>query len=106
LSWACGSGPGPVRRRARSGRYGSGGGGEGDGVAECLELADVVADPLSFADAAGVVVFAEVGEAGVGVGEQVPDDDQDGPGDGDLGFGLAASPGEAVVALAEEGARL
>ena len=34
-------------------------------------------------DVAGVVIGTEVGEVGVLVGEQVPDDDQDGTSDGD-----------------------
>ena len=45
-------------------------------------------------------------EAGGGVGEQVPDDDQDGAGDRDQGFELAAAFDEAPVALAEEGVGL
>jgi len=39
----------------------------------------------------------------VGVGEQVPDDDQNGPADGDDGFLFAAAAGDTPVALAEEG---
>ena len=56
-----------------------------------------------FVDAAGVVAGAEVAEAGGGVGEQVPDDDQDGAGDGDQGLELAAAFDEPPVAFAEEG---
>src|SRR6266496_1293660 len=85
------------------GRYGSGGRGDGDGQAERLELADVVADLLVLVGAAGVVVGAEVGIAGLRVVEQVPDDDQDGAGDSDLGFGPPAAAGDALVAFAEEG---
>ena len=54
-------------------------------------------------DAGVVVVGAEVVEAGVGVGEQVPDDDQDGAADRDDGLLLAAASGDAPVAFAEEG---
>ena len=46
---------------------------------------------------------AQLVEAGGGVGEQVPDDDQDGAGDGDQGPELAAAPGDPPVPLAEEG---
>lgn len=46
-------------------------------VAEHLELVDELADPARPVDAAGVEVGAEVVEAGNGVGEQVPDDDED-----------------------------
>ena len=52
---------------------GSGCGFEGDAVAECFELADVVAFLCVGVD---VVVGAEVMEPGVGVGEEVPDDHQ------------------------------
>ena len=57
-------------------------------------------------DAAGVVVGSEVVEAGGGVGEQVPDDDQDGAGDRDQGLELAAALDDAPVAFAEEGVGL
>jgi hypothetical protein len=56
---------------------------QGDGVAEGLELTDQAAGLAAGVDAAGVVVGAQVAEAGGGVGQQVPDDDQDGAGDGD-----------------------
>jgi hypothetical protein len=52
-------------------------------------------------DAAGVVVGAQVVEAGGGVGQQVPNDHQDGPGDGDQGLELADAPDQAAVALAQ-----
>ena len=53
---------------------------------------------------AGVVeVGAEVDGSGLGVGQQVPDDDQDGAADRDDGFLLAAAAGDASVAFAEEG---
>jgi len=55
------------------GGYGSGRRSDGDGQAERLELADVVADLLVLVGAAGVVVGAEVGIAGLRVVEQVPD---------------------------------
>ena len=49
--------------------------GEGDCVAECFELADVVAGLAFGVGAAGVVAGAEVVVAGGGVGQQVPDDE-------------------------------
>jgi hypothetical protein len=42
---------------------------QGDGVAEGLELADQAAGLAAGVDAAGVVVGAQVAEAGGGVGE-------------------------------------
>ncbi len=50
-----------------------------------------------------VVAVAEVVVAGVGVGEQVPDDREDRVADGDDRASLAAAAGDPVVALAEEG---
>ena len=50
-----------------------------------------------------VEVRAEVVEARVGVGQQVPDDDQDRAADRDDGLLLPAPAGDAPVALAEEG---
>src|SRR5215472_12472274 len=85
---------------------GSGGGLEGDGVAEGFELADVVALAAFGVDAAGVVAGPEVAELGVGVGEQVPGDDQDGAADGDDGALGAAAAGDAPVSFAEEGVGL
>src|SRR5262249_9446436 len=104
---AGGSGPGPViAGRGCERRWWSGGGVEGDPVAEGLELADVV-ELFAFGVDAGVVeVRAEVVEAGVGVAQQVPDDDEDGAADGDDGFLLAAAAGDAPVAFAEEGVGL
>src|SRR5215213_831355 len=84
----------------------SGGRLQGDLVAERLELADEVAGLAGGVDAAGVVVGAQVVEAGGGVGEQVPDDHQDGAGDGDQRLELADAFDEAAVALAEEGVGL
>ena len=66
-------------------------------------MADVVALLAVGVDAGVVEVGAEVVEAGVGVGEQVPDDDQDGAADRDDGLLLAAAAGDASVAFAEEG---
>ena len=85
---------------------GSGGGFEGDPVAHGGELGDVVTQPAFGGDAVGVVVGAEVAEAGGGVGQQVPDDDQDGARDRDQGFELAAAFDDAAVAFAEEGVGL
>src|SRR6266705_116475 len=89
--------------RRGCGRRRSGGRGQGDVVAERLELADVVAGLAVVVDAAGVVVGAEVVEAGGGVGQQVPDDDQDAAGDGGQGLELADAPDQAAVARAEGG---
>ena len=66
----------------------------------------MVAGLAVLVDAAGVVVGAEVVEAGGGVGEQVPDDHQDRAGDGDQGLELADAPDQAAVALPEEGVGL
>ncbi|MFC9767103.1 hypothetical protein [Rhodococcus jostii] len=66
-------------------------------------MGDVVTHPAFGVDAAGVIVGAEVAEAGKRVGEQVPDDDEDGTGDRDQGFELATVFDEASVAFAEEG---
>ena len=71
-------------------------------MAQRLELVDEVAGLAVAVDAAGVVVGAEVVEAGGGVGEQVPDDHQDRAGHGDQGLALADAPDQAAVALAEE----
>ena len=90
----------------RSCVFGSGGGFDGDPVAEGGELGDVVTHAAFDVDAAGVVVGSEVMEAGEGVGEQVPDDDQDGAGDRNQGLELAAAFDDAAVALAEEGVGL
>lgn len=79
---------------------------EGDGVAEGLQLADVVADLLVLVETIGVVVGAQVLEAGGGVGQQMPDDHQDGSGDRDQGLELASALDQAPVALTEEGFRL
>src|SRR6516164_6520994 len=104
LSWAWRSGPAPVTAIG-PGQGGCGLCGLGDGyrvAKERFDLPDVVLDLLVFVGAGLVVAVAEVGEPGLGAGEQVPDDDQDGTGDGDLGLGLAAAAGDPVVALAEE----
>ena len=81
----------------------SGGGFEGDFVAEGFELADVCPLAAVRVDALVEEVAAEVGEAGGGVGEQVPDDDQDRTADCDDGFVLAPAAGDPPVPLAEEG---
>src|SRR6185437_13871408 len=54
-------------------------------------------------DPGGVVVGAEVGVAGGGVVEHVPDDDQDRAGDSDERLEFAAAFDDAPVAFAEEG---
>jgi hypothetical protein len=86
------------------GRYWLCGLGDGYRVAEeRFDLPDVVFDLAVLVGAGLVVAVAEVGEPGLGAGEQVPDDDQDGTGDGDLCLGFAAAAGYPVVALTEEG---
>src|ERR1700679_963509 len=79
-----------------------GGGGDGDLVAEGLQAAEVGA---GFAVAVGlplVPVESEVGEPGLGVAQQVPDDDQDRASDGASGAGAAEFAGQAAEPLAEE----
>src|SRR4051794_15196284 len=49
------------------------------------------------------VIWAEVVVAGLGLGQQVPDDDQDGTSDCDGGSWGSAAASQASVALAEEG---
>jgi hypothetical protein len=49
---------------------------EGDAVAEHFELADVVPSFGEGVDVSVIVVRAEFAEAGVGVGEEVPEDHQ------------------------------
>ena len=97
-AWARGSvraEPGHFRdARAGCGIRSSGGGWKGDLEAEGLELAHVAEGHAVLVEALGVVVAAEVVEAGGGVGQQVPDDDQDGAGDRDEGFTpVTATPG-------------
>jgi paraquat-inducible protein B len=75
-------------------------------VAQRLKLVDEVAGLAALVDAAGVVVGAEVLEAGGGIGEQVPDDHQDRAGHSDQSFTLADAPDQAAVALAKEGVGL
>ena len=77
----------------------SGGSFEGDGVAECFELADVVAAAAVGVDAGGVEPGTEVGVTGFGVRQQVPDDNQDGAADSDVGLLGAAAAGDPPVAL-------
>jgi hypothetical protein len=48
-------------------------------------------------------VAAEVGVAGFGVRQQVPDDDEDGAADGDGGFLAAAAAGDPPAAVPGEG---
>src|SRR5688572_5985573 len=94
---------GGVQRSRKCGLAGSGGGFEGDPVAEGFELADVVAFPGIGVDVSGEVVGAEVGEAGVGISEQVPDDDQNGAADRDDRLLPASASRDPAVTLAEEG---
>src|SRR5919106_2276984 len=81
----------------------SGGGFEGDLVAECFELADVVALGAFRSDAGVVEAGAQVVEPCGRVGQQVPDDDQDGSADRDDGSLLAAAAGDPPVAFPKEG---
>ena len=80
-------------RKARWWGWGLGCWLEGDGVVEGLELSDQVAGFAVGVVTFGVVVRAEVDVAGVGVVEEVPDDDKDGSGDCDEGPLFASSPG-------------
>src|SRR5215813_13687327 len=92
------------RQRSRAGlALWSGRGLQGDLVAEGFELADVVALAALGVDPSVVEVAAQVGVAGGGVGEQVPDDDQQGPADGHDGFLAAPAAGDPPVPLAQEG---
>ena len=59
---------------------------QGDFVAECFEFTDVVALLTFWVDAGVVVAGTQVVETGLGIGQQVPDDDQDGTADRDDGF--------------------
>src|SRR3954471_12407957 len=81
----------------------SGGGVEGHGVAQRLELADVLSDLAFGIGSGGVVVRPEVDEVGVIVGEQRPDDDEDRSADRHDRAVLAAAAGDAPVALTQEG---
>src|SRR5829696_6416765 len=98
--------PGAAQRsRVQSGWMGAGSGGglEGDLVAEGFELADVVALGAVGVDAGVVEAGAQVTEAGGGVGQQVPDDDQDGPADRHDRLVGAATASDPPVALPKEG---
>jgi YD repeat-containing protein len=73
----------------------SGGGVEGDVVAQCLQLADMVADTALGVGAGVVVARPKVGVVDVLVAEQVPDDDQDGAAHRDDGPFLTPTSGDA-----------
>jgi hypothetical protein len=62
-------------------------------------LADVVTFLAFRAGAVVVEVRTQVVEVGLGIGEQVPDDDQDGAADRDDGSLLAAAFGDPPVTL-------
>lgn len=66
----------------------SGGRGDGHGETEGLELANVLAGFAAGVDAVGIVGQAQVGVAGVRVGQQVLD--------GDQGFEFAAAADDAA----------
>src|SRR6266496_3666330 len=105
--------PGTHACSALSGASGSGLGGYGEVVSGGVVEGDFLAgypfefgDELAFAAQRGEAVMpvgAEVGEAGGGVGEQVPDDGEDGVADGDQGAFLAAAPDDPLVAGGQEG---
>ena len=81
------------------------GGGDGD-VAVWVEGAELVqeaAGPAAGAGLAGVPAGTEFGVAGLGIGQEVPDDDEDGASDGAPGPVAAKAPGQAAEPLAEEG---
>ncbi len=73
---------------------------QGDLIAERFELADVVALAAFSVDAGVVEAGSQVVEADLGLGQQVPDDDQDGAADRDDGLLGATAAGQAPVALA------
>src|SRR3954451_9896272 len=106
-----GTAGGGTRRSAAEPGYrgdglGSGGGLDGDLVAEGFELVDVGAFLAFGVDPLVVEVGSEVVVAGLGIGQQMPDDDQDGAADGDDGLLRAAAASDAPVAFAEEGVGL
>ena len=72
------------------------GGGFGDGdVAvwvEGTELVQEASGPAVGVGLAGVPAGTEVGVAGFGAGEEVPDDDEDGTSDGASGLAAAEAP--------------
>src|SRR3954453_23544862 len=76
---------------------------ERHGVAQRLELADVLPDLAFGIGAGGVVVRAEVDEVSVVVGEQRPDNDEDRSADRHDCAVLSAAARDPSVALAEEG---
>ena len=78
---------------------GSGSRYEGNPVAQGLQLADVVALGALGVDVGVVKAGAQVVVAQVGVGQQVPDDDQDGAAHRHDRFLGAAAPRDAPVAL-------
>ena len=80
-----------------------GGGFEGDLVAEGFELADVGLCAALGVGAFVVEVRAQIGEVGLGVGQEMPDDHEDGAPDGDDGLVRATAPGDAPVAFTQEG---
>jgi hypothetical protein len=65
-------------------------------------LVDVIAFAAFGVDPAVVKAGAQIGVAGLRVGQQVPGDDQDGAADGDDGFLGTAAAGDPPVALAGE----
>src|SRR3954453_6265301 len=76
---------------------------EGDLVAEGFELVDVGGLATLWVVAAVEEIRPEVGEVGVGIGQQEPDDDQDRAADRDEGLLAASAAGHAPGALAEGG---
>jgi hypothetical protein len=72
---------------------------QGELAAEGFELADVVALAAFGVDPGVEEITAQVGEAGGGAGEQMPDDHKQGPADGHGGFLAAAAAGDAPVPL-------
>src|SRR6266571_783123 len=88
-----------------SGGLGCGGEGDFHAGVEAFQLADLVA-ALAAGVEPGVVVGAELAEAGGRVADDDPGDLADGAGDRDDGFLLAAAAGDAPVARAEVGVGL
>src|SRR3954467_13450737 len=79
---------------------------EGDAEAECLELSNVLALLGLGVNVPREVVRAEVVEARVRLGEQVPDDDQHGAAARDDGLLLPATSRDPAEALTQEGVGL
>jgi len=79
---------------------------QGDLISKGTELADEIARSSVLVEFPLVEVRTEIDEAGVGVCEEMPDDDEDRARHRDECPGLTSAADESTVALAEEGVRL